>query len=147
MVQGDERYARLKHQSLFLHARGLMSPEMAELKRQLWLRERLAGKDPSKLDPHLADRFHDELEKAVVKQLTATGLFDEWLEAWEANETPSVVQESPAPSTAAITRSQSTAVEAEGSARIRDQKNRIERRVRALLAERVITLTREGGQS
>jgi hypothetical protein len=83
MVSGDERYERLKHQSLFLRTRGLMSPEMEEWKRQLWLLERLAGRDPSKLDPQLVDRFHGDLEKATMEQLKATGLVDEWLEAWE----------------------------------------------------------------
>jgi hypothetical protein len=84
MVPGDERYERLKHQSLFLHARGLMSPEMEEWNRQLWLFERLAGKDPSKFDPHLVDRVHGELERVAIEQLRATGLLEEWLESWEA---------------------------------------------------------------
>jgi hypothetical protein len=84
MVPGDERYERLKHQSLFLHARGLMSPEMEESKRQLWLFERLAGKDPGTFDPHLVDRVHGELERVAIEQLRATGLLEEWLESWEA---------------------------------------------------------------
>jgi len=81
--QGDEQGARLKHQGLFLHARGLMSPEVADLKRQLLLLERLTGKDASKLDPRVADRVHGELEKATMEQLQATGLLEEWLTAWE----------------------------------------------------------------
>ena len=84
MVPGDERYERLKHQSLFLHTRGLMSPEMEELERQLVLFERLTGKDSSKLDPHLVDRIHGDLEKAVMEQLRASGLLDRWLVSWEA---------------------------------------------------------------
>jgi len=88
MVQGDERHARVKHQSLFLHSRGLMSPEMREVKHQLLVRERFVGKDASKLDPHVVDRFHDALEKAAMEQLKATGLLDEWLEAWEKGIEP-----------------------------------------------------------
>jgi len=81
--QGDERDARLKHQALFLQARGLMSPEMADLKRQLLLLERLTGKGARKLDPRVADRIHGELENATMEQLKATGLVEEWLTAWE----------------------------------------------------------------
>src|SRR5215831_408008 len=74
--QGDERDARLKHQALFLQARGLMSPEMADLKRQLLLLERLTGKGARKLDPRVADRIHGELENATMEQLKATGLVE-----------------------------------------------------------------------
>jgi len=88
MVQGDERYARVKHQTLFLQSRGLMSPEMTEGKDQLRVRERFAGKDAGKLDPNVLDRFHDALEKAAMEQLKATGLLDEWLEAWEKGIEP-----------------------------------------------------------
>ena len=88
MVQGDEQYARVKHQTLFLHSRGLMSPEMTDVKQQLRVRERFAGKDAGKLDPNVLDRFHDALEKAAMEQLKATGLLDEWLEAWEKGIEP-----------------------------------------------------------
>jgi hypothetical protein len=57
---------------------------MADLNHQLRLRARLAGKDASKLDPHVLDRFHGELERAATEQLRATGLLEEWLESWEA---------------------------------------------------------------
>jgi len=84
--QGDEQDAKVKHQALFLHSRGLMSPEMADLKRQLLLLERLTGKDASKLDPRVADRVHSELENATMEQLKATGLVEEWLTAWETRD-------------------------------------------------------------
>src|SRR5262249_32517343 len=84
--QGDERYTRLKHQGLFLHTRGLMSPEMTDLKRQLLLLERLTGKDASKLDPRVVDRVHGELENATMDQLKTTGLIEEWLTAWETRD-------------------------------------------------------------
>jgi len=84
MVPGDERYERFKHQSFFLHARGLMPPEMEQWERQLGLFERLTGKDSSKLDPQLVDRIHGELARAAMEQLNATGLLEEWLESWEA---------------------------------------------------------------
>jgi hypothetical protein len=124
MVQGDERYARLKHQSLFLHARGLLSAEMVELKRQLRLRERLSGRAPSNLGPLVVDRFQDALARAALKQLTATGLFDEWLENWEArNETASVSHEDRAVSATSVTESHPTAAAgAESSARTREQR-------------------------
>jgi hypothetical protein len=84
MVPGDERYARLKHQSLFLHIRGLVSPEMEEWERRLLLIERLTGKDASKLDPHLVDGIYGELEKVVMEQLRASGLVERWLVSWES---------------------------------------------------------------
>jgi hypothetical protein len=83
MVPGDERYERLKHQSLFLRARGLTPPEMEAWHRHLSLLERLAGKDPGTFDPRLVDRLHSQLEKAAMEQLKATGLVDDWLVSWE----------------------------------------------------------------
>jgi hypothetical protein len=83
MVPGDERYERLKHQSLFLHIRGLMSLEMEEWERRLLLIERLTGKDASTLDPHLVDGIYGELEKAVMEQLRTSGLVERWLVSWE----------------------------------------------------------------
>ena len=56
---------------------------MDDWNRQLWLLERLVGKDPLKLDPQLRGRLHGELEKATVAQLKAMDLMDAWLEAWE----------------------------------------------------------------
>lgn len=84
MVPEDERYERLKHQSLFLHMRGLMSPEMEEWERRLLLIERLAGKDASRLDPYLAEGIYGELEQVVIEQLRASGLVERWLVSWEA---------------------------------------------------------------
>jgi hypothetical protein len=99
---GDERYERLKHQVTFLHDRELTSSEMDDWNRQLWLLERLVGRDPGKLDPQLRERLHDELEKATVAQLKATGLMDEWLDAWEgydeASEAPLSIVPTYAPS-------------------------------------------------
>jgi hypothetical protein len=83
MVPGDERYERLKHQSLFLRVRGLTPSEMDAWHRHLSLLERLAGKDPGKFDPRLVDRLHGQLEKAAMEQLKASGLVDEWLVSWE----------------------------------------------------------------
>jgi len=114
MVQGDERYERAKHQSLFLHTRGLMSPEMADLKRQLLLLERLTGKDASKLDPRVVDRVHGELENAAMEQLKATGLLEDWLTAWEmGNEIERVItlvptQETPSLASQRLARAPST---------------------------------------
>jgi len=82
----DERYARLEHQAMFLYGRGLVSREMDDWNRQLWLLERLVGKDPSKLDPHLRERLHSHIEDATLSQLRTTGLFDEWQEAWDSRE-------------------------------------------------------------
>ena len=83
MVAGDERYERLKHQSVFLRVRGLTPPEIEALHRHLELLERLAGKDPGKFDPRLVDRLHSQLEKAAMQQLEAAGLVNEWLVSWE----------------------------------------------------------------
>jgi len=83
MIPGDGRYEKLEHQSLFLHERGLVSPEMEECNRQLWLLERLAGRDPSKLDPKLVDRIHSDLSEAAVRQLKVVGLYAGWLDAWD----------------------------------------------------------------
>lgn len=84
MVPGDERYERLKHQSLFLHTRGLMSPEMEEWERRLLLIQRLTGKDASKLDPQLVEGIYGKLEQVVIEQLRASGLVERWLVSWEA---------------------------------------------------------------
>ena len=86
MTGDDESYARLEHQQRFLLERDLVSREMDDWNRQLWLLERLVGKDPSKLDPQLRERLHTELENATSNQLREAGLFDEWLESWEARE-------------------------------------------------------------
>jgi hypothetical protein len=82
----DERYERLEHQAMFLFERDLVSREMDDWNRQLWLLERLVGRDPGKLDPHLRDRLHLELEKTTLTQLRETGLYDEWRESWDARE-------------------------------------------------------------
>jgi hypothetical protein len=87
MSPESEQYERLKHQATFLHERELMSQEMKDGNRQLWLLERLSG-NPSKLDPTLRDRLHGELEQATAEQLKATGLMDEWLASWEARNAP-----------------------------------------------------------
>jgi len=97
VIPGDEEYARLEHQALFLFERGLTSDEMQDWNRQLWLLERLAGKDPSRLDPHLRDRLHCELERATMEQLRATGLVEEWLAAWDALAEPEAAEAIEAP--------------------------------------------------
>jgi hypothetical protein len=94
----EERYERLTHRAMFLFERGLVSGEMDDWNRQLWLLERLVGRDPSKLDPHLRERLHLELERATFDQLRETGLFDEWLESWDARE-----REDPSPSPEPLT--------------------------------------------
>ena len=86
MTGDDERYGRLEHQAMFLFERGLVSKEMDDWNRQLWLLERLAGRGPNKLDPHLRGRLHVELETATLKQLRETGLFDEWQGSWDDRE-------------------------------------------------------------
>ena len=86
MTGDDESNARLEHQQRFLLERGLVSREMDDWNRQLWLLERLVGKDPSKLDPQLRGRLRTELENATSSQLREAGLFDEWLESWEARD-------------------------------------------------------------
>jgi hypothetical protein len=85
MVPGDGSYEKLEHQTLFLRERGLTSPEMEECNRRLWLFTRLAGGDSTKLDPRFVDRIHVELAGAAVKQMKATGLFEEWLDSWDAH--------------------------------------------------------------
>jgi hypothetical protein len=55
---------------------------MEECTRQLWLCERLAA---GKLDPGLADRIQLDLSEAAVRQLKATGLYEEWLDAWDVH--------------------------------------------------------------
>ena len=87
MSPGDEQYERLQHQVTFLYERKLMSREMEDWNRQLWLLERLSG-NPSKLDPKVRDRLHGALKKATFEQLEATGLRDEWLASWEARNAP-----------------------------------------------------------
>lgn len=84
MTGDDERYARVKHQGMFLFERGLVSSEMNEWNSRLSLLERLAGRDPSKLDPHLRERLHSELEGATFERLRETGLFEAWQESWDA---------------------------------------------------------------
>lgn len=83
MVPEDEQDERVAHQVRFLSDQGLTSAEMDDWARQLWLLERLAGKDPTKLDPKLRDRVQGEIARATMDQLQATDLVDAWLEAWE----------------------------------------------------------------
>ena len=85
MVPKDGEYEKLQHQSRFLRERGLASPEMEECNRRLWLLERLAGGDSTKLDSQLVERIHVELGEAAVKQLKATGHFDAWLDSWDVH--------------------------------------------------------------
>ena len=87
MSPGDEQYERLQHQVTFLYERKLMSREMEDWNRQLWLLERLSG-NPSKLDPKVRDRLHGALKKATFEHLEATGLRDEWLASWEGRDEP-----------------------------------------------------------
>jgi hypothetical protein len=86
VVPGVDQLEKLKHQVLFLHERGLTTYEMNDWNRQLWLLERLAGGDRSKLDSHLLDRMNGELADATMRQLKATGLLYEWLDAWDARD-------------------------------------------------------------
>jgi hypothetical protein len=86
VVPGVDPLEKLKHQVLFLHKRGLTTYEMNDWNRQLWLLERLAGGDRSKLDSHLLDRMNGELADATMRQLKATGLLYEWLDAWDARD-------------------------------------------------------------
>jgi hypothetical protein len=89
VVPGVDPFEKLKHQGLFLHERGLTTDEMKDWNRQLWLLERLAGGDRSKLDSHLLDRLNGELADSTMRQLKATGLLYEWLDAWDArNDAP-----------------------------------------------------------
>jgi hypothetical protein len=83
VVPEDEQHEKVAHQVRFLSDQGLTSEEMDDWTRQLWLLERLAGKDPSKLDPRLRDRIQGEIARAAMDQLKATELVDAWLEAWE----------------------------------------------------------------
>jgi hypothetical protein len=141
MVPGDDRYERLKHQSLFLQARGLNSLEMEELTRQLWLLERLSGGDATKLDSHLVDRLHGQLERSTVDQLKTTGLVNEWLESWEArNEAAVVPTEESSAVASPPTPGPRSASPTDEDADIRageELKASIEHRLRLLLAERV----------
>jgi hypothetical protein len=82
VVPEDDRFEKLKHQVLFLHERGLASPEMEDLNRQLWLVERLAG--TGKLDTQLLDGLNGRLANETMAQLKATELLYAWLDAWEA---------------------------------------------------------------
>ncbi len=86
MVPGVDPFEKLKHQVRFLHGRGLVSVAMADLNRQLWLLERLAGGDRRNLDSHLLDRLNRQLGEATMIQLQATGLLYEWLGEWEARD-------------------------------------------------------------
>ncbi len=83
MVPEDQQYEKVGHQIRFLSDQGLTSAEMDDWSRQLWLLERLAGKDPTKLDPKLRDRIQGEIARAAMDQLKATELVDAWLVAWE----------------------------------------------------------------
>lgn len=83
MVPEDPQDEKVAHQVRFLSDQGLASEEMDDWSRQLWLLERLAGKDPTRLDPRLRDRIQGEIANAAMEQLKATGLVDAWLEAWE----------------------------------------------------------------
>lgn len=83
MVPEDQQYEKVAHQIRFLSDQGLTSAEMDDWSRQLWLLERLAGKDPTKLDPKLRDRIQGEIGRAAMDQLKATELVDAWLVAWE----------------------------------------------------------------
>jgi|SRR5690349_2074512 len=135
MQAGDERYERLKHQTRFLHARGLVSPEMEESQRQLWLLERLSGKDARGLDPQVVDRIHRDLDAAVIEQLRTTGLMQEWLESWEARDeaTAAPTREIPCASVSPI-QLEATAVDGPPEQAGDDLQNRAERNLR-LLAE------------
>lgn len=86
MVPEDEQYEKVAHQIRFLSDQGLTSAEMDDWSRQLWLLERLAGKDPTKLDPKLRDRIQGEIARAAMDQLKATELVDAWLVAWERRD-------------------------------------------------------------
>ncbi len=86
MVPEDEQLEKVAHQVRFLSDQGLTSAEMDDWSRQLWLLERLAGKDPAKLDPELRDRIQGEIARAAMDQLKATDLVDRWLEAWERRQ-------------------------------------------------------------
>jgi hypothetical protein len=83
VVPEDEQDEKVAHQVRFLSEQGLTSAEMDDWSRQLWLLERLAGKDPTKLDPKLRDRIRGEIARAAMDQLKATELVDAWLEAWD----------------------------------------------------------------
>jgi hypothetical protein len=95
LITDDEQYERLKHRARFLLEKGLTSRSMADANKRLWLLERLAGRDPSRLDPRLRERLHDELEQATLKQLIDTGLFDEWQESWDAREVATLGTDQP----------------------------------------------------
>ena len=136
MQAGDERYERLKHQTRFLHTRGLVSPEMEESQRQLWLLERLAGKDARKLDPSVVDRIHGDLERAASGQLKMTGLFHEWLAHWEAGDeaTAASTQATPGVSAPPIQLPVKPALDGPREQADHDLQDRAERNLR-LLAE------------
>ena len=83
MVPGDGAYEKLEHQTSFLRQRELTSPEIEECNQRLGLFVRLAGGDSTKLDPELVDQIHGELADAAMKQLKVSGLFEQWLDAWD----------------------------------------------------------------
>ena len=85
MVPGDGAQEKLEHQSRFLRERGLASPEMEECNGRLSLFVRLAGGNSTKLDPQFLDQLHAELADAALKQLRVTGLFEQWLDAWDVH--------------------------------------------------------------
>ncbi len=91
LTTDDEQYERLEHRATFLFDRGLTSQAMHDANKQLRLLVRLVGRNPSRLDPHLRERLHDELEQATLKQLIDTRLFDEWQEAWDTREAVTLV--------------------------------------------------------
>ena len=84
MDPGDGAQEKLEHQSRFLRERGLTSPEMEECNRRLSLFVRLVGGNSTKLDPQFLDQIHAELADAAMKQLKGSGLFEQWLDAWDA---------------------------------------------------------------
>src|SRR5262249_14758694 len=93
VVPEDEQHEKVAHQVRFLSDQGLTSNEMDGLSRQLWLLERLAGKDPTKLDPALRNRIQGDIARAAMDQLKATGLVDSWLEAWERRHEVAAIAE------------------------------------------------------
>ena len=142
MVRGDGRYEKLEHQSGFLHERGLVSPEMQEYNRQLWFFERLAGGDRKKLDPGLVDRVHLDLAEAAVKQLKATGLYEEWLDAWDVHNGIEIAQpkDKPTPTPPHLTERTPAAAEITPAQRLLDIAEELQRNLRLIRGERSVVV-------
>lgn len=147
MVPGDGRYEKLEHQSGFLYERGLVSPEMEECNRQLWLFERLAGGDRTKLDPALVDRIHVDLAEAAVKRLKATGLYEEWLDAWDVHTGIEIAQPTEEPTLPHIIEQTPAAAEITPAQRLLDLAMELQDNLRLVRGQRRVVVEEPADES